>query len=136
MLIFFSIFIIQGIRIQNGWKMKHFFWCVTLVVMTYQANKLDKFRFITEKTYCYFNVTFHSRKRNFCHTKLQTIIFEVRFSKFLYLIANWTPYPKPIKEALTILRFPLKLLITSSFNGQQLVFLEKLNNFLKVPYAP
>ena len=25
MLIFFSIFIIQGIRIQNRWKMKHFF---------------------------------------------------------------------------------------------------------------
>ena len=92
--------------------------------MTYRANKLDKFRLITEKTYCYFNVTLHSRKRNFCHTKLQTIIIKVGFSKFLYLIANWTPYPKPIKEALTILKSPLKLLITSSFNEQQLVFLE------------
>ena len=49
----------------------------------------------------------------------------VIFSKFLYLIANWTSYPKPIKEALTIiLKSPLKLLITSSYNGQQLVFLE------------
>ena len=26
-----------------------FFWCVTYVVTTYQANKLDKFRCITEK---------------------------------------------------------------------------------------
>ena len=92
--------------------------------MTYQADKLDKFKLITEKSYCYFNVTLHSRKRHFCHTKLQTIIIEVGFFKFLYLIANWTPYPKPIKEALTILKSPLKLLITSSFNGQQLVFLE------------
>ena len=92
--------------------------------MIYQANKLDNFRLITEKTCCYFNVTLHSRKRNFCHTKLQTIIIKVGFSKFLYLIANWTPYPKPIKEALTILNSPLKLLITSSFNGKQLVFLE------------
>ena len=92
--------------------------------MTYQANKLDKFRLITEKTYCYFNATLYRRKRNFCHTKLETIIIEVGFSKFLYLIANWTPYPKLIREALTILKSPLKLLITSSFNGQQLVFLE------------
>ena len=52
------------------------------------------------------------------------ILIEVVFSQFLYLIANWTPYPKPIKEALTILKSPLKLLITSSYNGQQLVFLE------------
>ena len=69
------------------------------------------------KTYCDFNVTLHSRKRHFCHTKLQTIIIEVVFPKFLYLIANWTPYPKPIREALTILKSPLKLLITSSYNG-------------------
>ena len=107
--------------------------------MTYQANKLDKFRLITEKTYRYFTVTLNSRKRNFCHTKLQTIIIKVGFSKFLYLIANWTPYLKPTKEALTILKSPSKLLITNSFNGQQLVAVEiisrKLNNFLKVPYA-
>ena len=42
-----------------------------------------------------------------------------------YLIASWTSYPKPIKGALTIiLKSPLKLLITSSYNGKQLVFLE------------
>ena len=75
------------------------------------------------KTYCDFNVTIHSRKK-FCHTKLQTIIIKVVFSKFLYLIANWTPHSKPIKEALIILKSPLKLLITSSYNGQQLAFLE------------
>ena len=47
------------------------------------------------------------------------------FPKFLYLIANWTSYRKPIKGALTIIsKSPLKLLITSSYNGQQLVFLE------------
>ena len=45
--------------------------------MTYQANKLDKFRLITEKTYCDFNVKLHIRKRNFCHTKLQAIIIMV-----------------------------------------------------------
>ena len=65
-----------------------FFWCVTYVVMTYHANKLDKFRLITEKAYCYFNVTLHSTKRNFCYTMLQTAIIKVGFSKFLDLIAN------------------------------------------------
>ena len=92
--------------------------------MTYQANKLDKFRLIKEKTYCYFNVTLLSIKRNFCYTKLQTIIIKVGFSKFLYLIPNWTPYPKPIKGALTLLKSSLEFLITSSFNGQQLAFQE------------
>ena len=88
------------------------------------------------KTYCDFTGTLHSRKKkHFCHTKLQTIIIKVAFSKFLYLIANWTSYPKPIKEALTILKSPLKLLITSSYNGQQLVFIEN-QIFFKVPYAP
>ena len=86
-----------------------------------QIRQIQAYR---RKTYCAFDVTLHSRKRNFCHTKMQTIIIKVVFSKFLYLIANWTPYPKPIKEALTILKSPLKLLITSSYNGQQLVFLE------------
>ena len=64
------------------------------------------------------------KKNIFCHTKLQTIIVKVVLSKFLYLIANWTTYPKPIKEALTILKSPLKLLITISYNGKQLVFVE------------
>ena len=64
-------------------------------------------------------------KLMFQATLLKTIIIKVVFSKFLYLIANWTSYPKPIKGALTIiLKSPLKLLITSSYNGQQLVFLE------------
>ena len=58
-------------------------------------------------------------------TLLKTIIIKVAFSKFSYLKANWTSYPKPIKGAPTIiLKSPLKLLITSSYNGQQLVFLE------------
>ena len=66
--------------------------------MTYQANKLDKFRLITEKRIVISMLPFTAEKRNFCHTKLQTIIIKVGFSKFLYLIANWTPYLKPIKE--------------------------------------
>ena len=58
-------------------------------------------------------------------TLLKTIIIKVAFPKFLYLIANLTSYPKPIKEVLTIiLKSSVKLLITSSYNGQQLVFLE------------
>ena len=77
--------------------------------MTYQANKLDKFRLITEKTYCYFNVTLHSRKRNFCHTKLETIIIKMGFSKFLYLIANWTPYPKLIKGSTNYIKISIKI---------------------------
>ena len=80
-----------------------------------------------KKTYCDFNIQrcYSSQQKNhFCHTKLQTIIIKVVLSKFLYLIANWTSYPKPIKEALAILKSPLKLLITSSYNGQQLAFLE------------
>ena len=39
----------QGIRIQNRWNMKHYFGVFNIgLVMTYQANKLDKFRLITE----------------------------------------------------------------------------------------
>ena len=65
-------------------------------------------------------------KLMFLATLLKTIIIKVvLFSKFLYLIANWTSYPKPIKGTLgIILKSPLKLLITSCYNGQQLVFLE------------
>ena len=91
--------------------------------MTYYANKLDKFRLTTEKLIVISMLPFIAEK-NFCHTKLQTIIIKVVFSKFLYLIANWTSDPKPIEETLTILKSPLKLFITSSYNGQQLVFLE------------
>ena len=122
MLIFFRIFIIQGIRIQNRCKMKHFLVCYIgrYDISSQQIRQIQAYH---RKTYCDFNVTLHRRNRNFCHTKLQTIIIKV-VSKFLYLIANWTPYPKPIKEALTISKSPLKLLITSSYTGQQLVFLE------------
>ena len=45
-------------------------------------------------------------------------------SKFLYLIANWSSDPKPIKEILVILKSALKLLITSFQYGQQIAFLE------------
>ena len=129
----------QSIRIQNRWNMKHFLVCYIgcYDISSHQIRQVQACN--RKKTYCYFNVTLHSRKRNFCHTKLQTIIIKVGFSKFLYLIANWTPYQKPIKEALTILKSPSKLLITNSFNGQQLVAVEiisrNLNYFLKVPYA-
>ena len=45
-------------------------------------------------------------------------------SKFLYLIANWSSDPKPIKEILAIFKSALKLLITSFLYGQQMAFLE------------
>ena len=122
MLIFISIFIILGIGIQNGCKMKQIFWVCYIGRYDILSQQIRQIQTYHRKTYCDFNVTLHSRK-NFYHTKLQTIIIQVGFSKFLYLIANWTPYPKPIKEALTISKSPLKLLITSSYNGQQLVFL-------------
>ena len=48
---------------------------------------------------------------------------------FLYLIANWSPEPKPIKEILSILKSALKLLITSFHYGQQMAFLENQISF-------
>ena len=110
--------------------MKHFLVCYKgrYDISNQQIRQIQAYH---RKTYCDFSVTLHSRKRSFCHTKMQTIIIKVVFSKFLYLIANWTPYPKPIEEALTILKSPLKLLITSSYNGQQLVFLENQIIFQK-----
>ena len=45
-------------------------------------------------------------------------------SEFLYLIANWSSDPKPIKEILAILKSALKLLITSFQYGQQMASLE------------
>ena len=102
--------------------MKHFLVCYIgrYDILSQQIRKIQAYH---GKTYCDFKVTLHSRKK-FCHTKLQTIIIKVVFFQVLNLIANWTSYPKPIKEALIILKSPLKLLITSSYNGQQLVFLE------------
>ena len=124
MLIFFSIFIIQGIKIQNGRKMKHFFLVCYIGRYDILSQQIRQIQAYHRKTYCDFNITLQSRKNIFCHTKLQTIIIKMVLSKFLYLIANWTSYPKPIKEALATLKSPLKLLITSSYNGQQLAFLE------------
>ena len=49
---------------------------------------------------------FTAEKKHFCHTKFQTINIKAVLSKFLDLIANWTFYPKPIKEALAILKSP------------------------------
>ena len=101
MLIFFSIFIIQGIRIQNGCKMKHFL----DDILSQQIRQIQAYH---GKLIVISMLPFTAEK-NFCHTKLQTIIIKVVFSKFLYLIANWTHYPKPIKEALTILKFSIKI---------------------------
>ena len=70
--------------------------------MTYQTNKLDKFRLITEKLILISMLPFTAEKK-FLSYKDANNNFKVVFSKFLYLIANWTPYPKPIKEALTVL---------------------------------
>ena len=91
------------------------------------SQKIRQIQAYHRKTYCDFNIQrcYSSQQKNhFCHTKLQTIIIKVVLSKFLYLVANWTSYPKPIKEALAILKSPLKLLITSFHKWQQLAFLE------------
>ena len=88
--------------------MKHFLVCYIsrYDILSQQIRQIQAYH---GKSYCDFNVTLHSRKKNiFCHTKLQTIIIKVVLSKFLYLIANWTSYPKPIKEALAILKSLLK----------------------------
>ena len=45
--------------------------------MTYQANKLDKFRLITEKRTMISMLPFTAEKELCCHTKLQTIIIKV-----------------------------------------------------------
>ena len=116
--------------------MKHFFWCYIgrYDILSQQIIQIQDYH---RKTYCNFNVTLHSRKeKHFLSYKVANNHYKVVFSKFLYLIANWTSYSKPIEEALTILKSPLKLLITSSYNGQQLVLLENQIIFLKVPYAP
>ena len=114
MLIFFGIFIIQGIRIQNRWKMKHFLVCYIgcYDMPSQQIGQIQAYH--RKKLIVISMLPFTEEKRNFCHTNLQTIIVKAGFYKFLYLIANWTPYPKPIKGALTILKSPLKLFITSS----------------------
>ena len=95
--------------------MKHYFVRYIGCVHIQQAKKLDKFRLITEKRIAislYKDVTLHSEK-HFCHTKLQTRVIRVVLYKLLYLIANWSSDPQPIKEIPAILKFALKLLITS-----------------------
>ena len=82
--------------------MKHFLVCY---IGRYDilSQKIKQIQAYHRKTYCDFNIQkcYSSQHKNhFCHTKLQTIIIKVVLSKFLYLIANWTSYPKPIKEAL------------------------------------
>ena len=95
--------------------------------MRYQANKLDKFRLVTEKLIVMSMLPFTAEKNIFCHTKLQTIVIKVVLSKFLQCIfdSKLDILAKIyLKEAVAILISPLKLLITSSYNGQQLAFLE------------
>ena len=72
----------------------------------------------------YTKMLLFTAKKHFCHTKLQTRVIRVVLFKFLYLIANWSSDPKPIKEILAISKSALKLLMTSFQYGQQMVFLE------------
>ena len=83
------------------------------------------------KTYCDFNVTLYSRKRNFCHTKMQTIIIKVVFFQVLIFDSKLDTLPKTYQGGTNYIKSPLKLLITSSFYGQQLVFLENQIIFYK-----
>ena len=67
--------------------MKHFLVCYIgrYDILNHQIRQIQAYH---RKTYCNFNVTLHSRKNIFCHTKLQTIIIKVVLFKFLNLIAN------------------------------------------------
>ena len=69
---------IKGIRIQNGCRMKHFLVCYIgrYDILSRQIRQIQAYH---RKTYCDFSVTLHSRKRNFSHAKLQTIIIKVVF---------------------------------------------------------
>ena len=91
-------------RHQNSeWTQNETFFLVCYIdrydIFNQQIRKIQAYH---RKTSCDFSVTLHSRKNIFCHTKLQTIIIKVVLSKFLYLIANRTSYPKPMKEATAI----------------------------------
>ena len=78
--------------------------------MTYQANILDKFKvLITEKTYCYFNVILHSRKRNFCHTKLQTIISKEGFFQVLIFDSKLDTLPKTYQGGTNYIKISIKI---------------------------
>ena len=63
MLNFFSIFIIQGIKIQNRRKMKHFLACYIgrYDILSQQIRQIQAYH---RKTYSDFNVTLHSRKND------------------------------------------------------------------------
>ena len=92
------------VKIKNAGKMKHSF--VRYIGFVYIASqKIRHIQAYYRKSYwisLYKDVTLHSKKKHFCHTKLQRVI-RVVLSKFLYLIANWSSDPKPIKEILAIL---------------------------------
>ena len=123
MLIFFSIFIIKGIRIQDRCKMKHFFGVLQgrYDISSQQIRQIQAYH---RKTYCGFSVILHSRKRNFCHTKLQTIIIKVAFFQVLMFGSKLDTLPKTYQGGTNYIKISTKLLITSSYNGQELVFLE------------
>ena len=72
----FSIFIIQGIKIQNGRKMKLFLVCYIgrYDILNQEIRQIQVYH---RKTYCDFNIQrcySPQQKNHFCHTKLQTII--------------------------------------------------------------
>ena len=77
------MFIIQGIKIQNGGKMKHFLVCYKgrYDILSQKIRQIQAYH---RKTYCDFNIQrcYSSQQKNhFRHTKLQTIIIEVVLSK-------------------------------------------------------
>ena len=108
MLFFFSIFIIQGIRIQNRCKMKHFLVCYIgrYDISNQQIRQIHAYH---RKTYCDFNVTLHSRKRNFCHTKMQTIIIKVVFFQFLIFDSKLDTLPKTYKGGTNYIKISITI---------------------------
>ena len=103
MLIFSLIFIIQGIKIQNGCKMKHFLVCYIghYDILNQQIRQIQAYH---RKTYCDFNVTLHSRKKHFLLYKVannnyygdsfQVLIFDSKLNILPKTYQGGTSYVK------------------------------------------
>ena len=61
------------------------------------------------KTYCDFSVTLHSRKRNFCRTKMQTIIIKAVFFQVLIFDSKLDTLPKTYQGGTNYIKIFIKI---------------------------
>ena len=122
MLIFFSVFIIQGIRIQNRWKMKHFFG--VLHRLLYICQQIRQIQAYHRKILLLFQCYPSQQKKKFLSYKVANNSYWGGFFQVLIFDSKLDTLPKTYQGGTNYTKIILKLLITSSFNGQQLVFLE------------